>query len=96
MRRTAGVTTICIADQHKIRKFDATQYNRAPQASEPEVLKACTQMKELAPISNDQSAQIIINVMATKYWVDAKVSADFLKNGFKRCSATMDAWFSCI
>ena len=31
-----------------------------------------------------------------KYWVDAKVSADFLKNVFKRCSATMDAWFSCI
>ena len=30
------------------------------------------------------------------YWVDAKVSADFLKNVFKRCSATMDAWFSCI
>ena len=31
-----------------------------------------------------------------KYWVDAKVSADFLKNVFKRCSPTMDAWFSCI
>ena len=30
------------------------------------------------------------------YWVDAKVFADFLKNVFKRCSATMDAWFSCI
>ena len=30
------------------------------------------------------------------YWVDAKVSADFLKNVFKPCSATMDAWFSCI
>ena len=30
------------------------------------------------------------------YWVDAKVSADFLKNVFKRCSATMDVWFSCI
>ena len=33
---------------------------------------------------------------STIYWVDAKVSADFLKNVFKRCSATMDAWFSCI
>ena len=31
-----------------------------------------------------------------KYWVDAKVSAEFLKSAFKRCSATMDAWFSCI
>ena len=30
------------------------------------------------------------------YWVDAKVSADLKKNVFKRCSATMDAWFSCI
>ena len=34
--------------------------------------------------------------MNRNYWVDAKVSADFLKNVFKRCSATMDAWFSCI
>ena len=33
---------------------------------------------------------------AHNYWVDAKVSADFFKNVFKRCSATMVAWFSCI
>ena len=32
-------------------------------------------------------------IKVLKYWVDAKVSADFY---FKRCSATMDAWFSCI
>ena len=39
---------------------------------------------------------IEFNIIHRIYWVDAKVSADFLKNVFKRCSATMDAWFSCI
>ena len=56
-RCAARATTICIGDQHKIRKFDANQHNHAPQASRPEVMKACTEMKELA--------QIIANVMAT-------------------------------
>ena len=35
------------------------------------------------------------NDQSVIYWVDAKVSADFLKNVFKRCSTAMDAWFSC-
>ena len=39
---------------------------------------------------------ISVPMQHQKYWVDAKVSDDFLKNVFKRCSATMDAWFSCI
>ena len=65
MRCTARTTAICIEDQHKIRKFDGNQHNHAPQASKPEALKACTQMKELAQISNDQPAQIITIVMAT-------------------------------
>ena len=65
MRCTTRATTICIEDQHKIRKFNATQHNHAPQARKPEVSKVCTQMKELAQISNDQPAQIITNVMAT-------------------------------
>ena len=63
MRCTARATTISIGDQHKIRKFDANQHNHAPQANKPQVLKACTQMKEIAQISNDQPAQIITNVM---------------------------------
>ena len=37
-----------------------------------------------------------LSILFDYYWVDAKVSADFKKNVFKRCSATMDAWFSCI
>ena len=65
MRCTARATTICIGDQHRIRKFVTNQHNHAPQASKPEVLKACIQMKELAQISNDQPAQIITNVTAT-------------------------------
>ena len=65
MRCTARATTICIGDQHRIRKFDTNQHNHAPQASQSEVLKACIQMKELAQISNDQPAQIITNVTAT-------------------------------
>ena len=43
-----------------------------------------------------ECAQGIFRHFKHIYWVDAKVSADFLKNVFKRCSATMDAWFSCI
>ena len=65
MRWTARPTTICIGDQHKIRKFDANQHNHALQASKSEVLKVSIQMKELAQISNDQPAQIINNVIAT-------------------------------
>ncbi|CAF1029952.1 unnamed protein product [Didymodactylos carnosus] len=49
----------------KIHKFDAKHHNHAPEASKPEALKACIQMKELAQISNDQPAQIISNVIAT-------------------------------
>ena len=61
---TVRVTTICIQDQHKICTFDAKHHNRAPEANRPGV-KACTQIKELAQISNDQPAQIISNVAAT-------------------------------
>ncbi|CAF3849720.1 unnamed protein product [Rotaria sp. Silwood1] len=62
---TARATTICIGDQHKIHKFYAQQHNHAPQASKPEVLKACMQVKELGQISNDQPARIINNIIAT-------------------------------
>ncbi|CAF1053090.1 unnamed protein product, partial [Didymodactylos carnosus] len=51
--------------QHKIHTFDAKHHNHAPEASKPEALKACIQMKELVQISNDQPAQIISNVIAT-------------------------------
>ncbi|CAF3241470.1 unnamed protein product [Rotaria sp. Silwood2] len=64
MKCTARVTIICIEGQHKIRKFDAKQHNHAQEASKPDVLKACIQMKELAQISNYQPAQIISNVIA--------------------------------
>ncbi|CAF4695184.1 unnamed protein product, partial [Rotaria sp. Silwood2] len=62
---TARATTVYIGDQHKIHKFDAKQHNHAPEASQPEALKTCNQMKELAQISNDQPAQIISNIIAT-------------------------------
>ena len=65
MRCTSKATTICIGDRHEICRFDTNQHNHALQASKPEILKACTQMKELAQVSNDQPAQIITNVMAT-------------------------------
>ena len=53
--------------------------------------------KEIAYTTFDDKHETSSTFTFTKmYWVDAKVSADFLKNGFKRCSATMDAWFSCI
>ncbi|CAF4412360.1 unnamed protein product, partial [Rotaria sp. Silwood2] len=61
----ARATTIRTGDQHKIHKFDAQQHNHAPEASKPEVLKACIQMKELGQISNDQPARIINDVIAT-------------------------------
>ena len=54
MRCTARATTICIGDQYIIRTLNANQYNPASQASKPEVLKTCTQIKKLAQISNDQ------------------------------------------
>ena len=50
-------------DQHKIQKFYAQQHNYAPEASKPEVLKICIQMKELGQISNDQPARIINDVI---------------------------------
>ena len=62
---TARAATICIQNQHKIRKFGAKHHNHAPEASRSGVLKACTQTKELAQITNDQPAQIISNVAAT-------------------------------
>ena len=59
---TARTTKISIGNQHKIRKFNA---NHASQANQLQVLKAYSQMKELAQIGNNRSAQIIVNVMAT-------------------------------
>ena len=61
---TARAATICIQDQHRIGKFYAKHHNHAPEASRPGVLKASTQMKELAQISCDQLAQIIRNFAA--------------------------------
>ncbi|CAF4975386.1 unnamed protein product [Rotaria sp. Silwood1] len=62
---TARATTIHTEDQHKIHKFDAQQHNHAPEASKPEVLKACIPMKELGQISNNQPARNINDVIAT-------------------------------
>ena len=62
---TARATTTCIHDRHKICKFDAKCHSRAPEVSRLRDIKACTQIKELAQISNDQPGQIINNVAAT-------------------------------
>ena len=55
MKCIARNATICIVNQHDL----------ALQANKPNILKACNQMKNLGPISNDRPTQIITNVMAT-------------------------------
>ena len=68
---------------------------RLTEDTKPGHLKGCQQISHSFTTLDDTSLSITY-AGPDKYWVDAKVSADFLKNVFKRCSATMDAWFSCI
>ena len=88
----ARATTIRIGDQQKVRKFDANRHNHAAQASKPEILKARTQMKGSAQISNDQPAQIITNVMDTiSHEIQAYLSRkDALRQQIKRAKRVCD------
>ena len=60
-----GHRSFFIQDQHKICKSHTKHRNHVSEPSRSGVLKDCTQMKELAQISNDQPSQIISNVAAT-------------------------------
>ena len=62
---TATAAVISVGDQHKVREFSANQHNDVLQSNGPQILKACTQMKELTQISNDRPVHIITNVMFT-------------------------------